>query len=33
MVLVGTVASLVALLRRKAAPLRLAFSLITWTVF
>ena len=30
MVLVGTVASLVALLRCKAAPLRLAFSLITW---
>ena len=30
MVLVGTMASLVALLRCKAAPLRLAFSLITW---
>ena len=31
MVLAGTVASLVALLRCKTASLRLAFSLITWT--
>ena len=30
MVLVGTIASLVALLRCKAAPLRYSFSLITW---
>lgn len=30
MVLVGTIASLVALLRCKAAPLRFSFSLITW---
>ena len=30
MVLVGTIASFVALLRCKAAPLRFSFSLITW---